>query len=180
MSGNKNSALPFSSPSLAPLGSASGRSGHDSVLPLAGHYAVLKQTGTVCSPLDRQRVAEFKVQLWKRGERQLMCLARQSWPRFIFLLLLPKYAPSMFLHHPPTHGHGAIYFIKEWNAFNPFLIDFVPPRAFGTGRLELQTQWWHKLTFAKSQIWDAVNKQTISVYFTECLFFSFRVNGTIC
>lgn len=89
MSGNKNSALPFSSPSLAPLGSASGRSGHDSVLPLAGHYAILKQTGTVCSPLDRQRVAEFKVQLWKRGERQLMCLARQSWPSFfgeIFLV----------------------------------------------------------------------------------------------
>lgn len=43
----------------------------------------------------------------------------------------------MFLHLHPTYSHGAVYFIKELNAFNPFLIDFVLPRAFGTGRLEL-------------------------------------------
>ncbi len=48
MSGNKNSALPFSSLSLAPLGSASGRSGNDSVLPLAGHSALL-QRGELCA-----------------------------------------------------------------------------------------------------------------------------------
>lgn len=39
--------------------------------------------------------------------------------------------------HLPARGHWAVYFIKQSNAFNPFLIDFVPPWAFGIGRLVL-------------------------------------------
>ena len=47
---------------------------------------------------------------------------------------LPSQCPDFFPPHLLVQKHKclSVYFIKELNAFNPFLIDLVPFRALGT------------------------------------------------
>lgn len=93
MSGNekKNSALPFSSLSLAPLGSASGRSGRDSVLPLAGRSLILQQDAPLAVPKMDSGWQSSKCSCGKKK-------SRQSWPHcFVFEIFscLNMHSPSV-------------------------------------------------------------------------------------